>query len=94
MSCRSWTNSTSIDGTASWILGRRSSITASAERWRWPRGLSRTSRSPLLGSVAKRPSSDPVRRENEATSGVSATSFSTLRICRSVSWIAVPAGVR
>ena len=35
-----------------------------------------------------------LRRENEATSGVSATSFSTLRIWRSVSSIAVPAGVR
>jgi hypothetical protein len=93
MSCRSCTNSTSTAGTAFAALSRSSSITSSAERWRCPRGLRRTRMSPSLGTVAKRPISAPVRREKEATSGVSATSFSTLRICLSVSSSAVPAGV-
>ena len=51
--------------------------------------------SPLFGSVAVAgPSSEPVRRENDATSGVSARIFSTLRILKSVSSSAVPGGVR
>jgi hypothetical protein len=43
-------------------LERISSTMASDDRCRWPRALSRTTRSPLLGCVAKRPSSEPVRR--------------------------------
>jgi hypothetical protein len=94
MSCRSWTNSTSSPGTSSAIFARICSMIASAERCRCDRGLRRTSTSPLLGSVANRPSSEPVRRENEATSGVAATIASTLRMSRSVSSSALPGGLR
>ena len=50
--------------------------------------------SPVFCAVANRPSSDPVRREYDATSGVAASTFSIARTCRSVSSSAEPAGVR
>ena len=50
--------------------------------------------SPVFCAVANRPSSDPVRREYDATSGVSEMTFSIARTWRSVSASALPAGVR
>ena len=70
MSCSSWTNSISASGAASCSFGRRSAMISSADRLRSPRGFSRTRMSPLFCAVAKSPSSDPVRREYDATSGV------------------------
>jgi hypothetical protein len=65
---------------ASWdFRAQISSMTSSALRLRCPRGLQPDEDVPLLGWVRRGPSSDPVRREKEATSGVSATIFSTLR---------------
>ena len=57
------------------------------------RGLSRTTMSPRFCSVAKSPSSAPVRRDVPATSGVGARIRSTMCTCRSVSASAVPPGV-
>jgi hypothetical protein len=67
---------------------------SSDDRVLWLRGFSRTRMSPEFCAVANSPSSEPVRREYDATSGVSATTFSMIRTWRSVSLSALPAGVR
>ena len=77
MSCSSWTNSISVSGTASVSLSRRSVMISSADRSRSARGFSRTSTSPLFICVANMPSSEPVRRTYDATSGVLARIAST-----------------
>ena len=50
--------------------------------------------SPVFCSVAKSPSSAPVRRDVPVISGVDARIFSTMCSCRSVSASAVPPGRR
>ena len=72
MSCSSWTNSIPSSGAASCQLRPQLGddlleLIGSAA----PRGFSRTRMSPVFCAVANRPSSDPVRREYDATSGVS-----------------------
>ncbi len=71
---------------------RRSLMISSAERWRSPRGFSRTRMSPVFCCVANRPSSEPVRREKVAISGVSADDRLHLAQPRSVSSSALPGG--
>ena len=66
----------------------------SAFRFRADCGLSFTTMSPRFCSVAKRPSSAPVRRAKPATSGVAATTSSTRCTMRSVSASDVPSGVQ
>ena len=94
MSCRSWTNSIVMPGISFSKTPRCSSITSSAVRVLSPRGLSFTTMSPRFCSVAKRPSSAPVRRAKPATSGVPAITVSTRFTIRSVSASDVPSGVQ
>ena len=94
MSCSSCTNSIVIPGICAAKVARCSSITSSARRLRAPGGLSFTTMSPRFCSVAKRPSSAPVRRAKPATSGVAATTSSIRWTMRSVSASEVPSGVQ
>ena len=61
-SSRSWPKSVSIAGSTAAMRLRNASITCSTGRRR-PRGASWITKSPLFGSVMKKPSSVPVRRE-------------------------------
>ena len=73
-------------GAASCSLSRRSVMISSASRARSPRGFRRTRMSPVFCCVANRPSSDPVRRVNAATSGVCCEDrLDRLQTARSVS---------
>ena len=94
MSCSSCTNSMVMPGICAAKVARCSSMIASALRLRADCGLSFTTMSPRFCSVAKRPSSAPVRLANPATSGVALTTSSMRWTIRSVSASDVPSGVQ
>jgi hypothetical protein len=94
MSCSSCMNSIVMPGISAANVARCSSMISSALRLRAEAGFSFTTMSPRFCSVAKRPSSAPVRRANPATSGVAATTASIRCTIRSVSGSDVPSGVQ
>src|SRR5882724_5724345 len=85
MSCRIWGNSTITPGALCSICERRSLITSLVPRCRSERGFIFTRMSPRFCSVTKRPNSAPVRRENDAISGIFLMRSSKLRTILSVS---------